>query len=89
VQSQASLIAEEGGTESDPETKYSITDTQLLFSPTEDELFCYDLWVCPDSMPYMESKSRAQFYFDVTGMPPQSRVETRRTLRFRVVNQSN
>ena len=87
--SQVSLIAEEGGTESDPDTKYSITDTQTLFSPTEDELYCYDLWVCPDSLPYVESKSRAQFYFSVSGMPPQSRVETRRTLRFRVVNQSN
>jgi len=29
------------------------------------------------------------FYFDVTGLPPQSAMETRRTLRFRVINQSN
>ena len=90
MQSQASSIEEVGGTESDPETKYSITDTQTLFSPTEDELFCFDLWVCPDSLPYVEgSKQRAQFYFDVTGLPPQSSIETRRTLRFRVLNQSN
>lgn len=63
--------AEEGvANESDPETKYSITDTQTLFAPTEDDLFCFDLWVCPDSMPYVENvKQRAQFYFDVTGMP--------------------
>ena len=90
AQSQASTIEEAGGTESDPETKYSITDTQTLFSPTEDDLFCFDLWVCPDSLPYVEgSKQRAQFYFDVTGLPAQSSMETRRTLRFRVVNQSN
>ena len=69
--------------------KYSLTDTATLFAPTEDELYCYDLWVCPDSMPYHENlKQKAQFYFGVTGLPAQSSVETRRTLRFRVMNES-
>ena len=68
---------------------YSLTDTATLFSPTEDELFCYDMWLCPDSMPYIEGeKSRAQFYFGVSGLPAQSSVETRRTLRIRIKNQS-
>jgi len=60
VPSQATTVEEAGGTQSDPETKYSITDTQTLFSPTEDELYCFDLWVCPDSLPYVEgAKQRA------------------------------
>lgn len=42
------------GDGSDTETKYSLTDTVTLFAPTEDELYYYDLWVCPDSMPYTE-----------------------------------
>ena len=68
--SQASgTAAEENGDNADP-NGYSLTDTALLFAPTEDELYCYDLWVCPDSLPYIEgSKQRAQFYFDLTGLP--------------------
>ena len=60
------------GNESDGDTnKYSLTDTVTLFAPTEDELYCYDLWICPDSMPYVEGiKQKAQFYFGVTGLPP-------------------
>ena len=58
------------GNDSDPENKYSITDTLTLFAPTEDDLFCFDLYVCPDSLPYTEGvKQRAQFYFAVTGLP--------------------
>ena len=40
-------------------------------------------------MPYIEgAKSRAQFYFGLTGVPAQSSMETRRTLRIRIKNQS-
>ena len=78
------------GNASDQDNKYSLTDTATLFAPTDDELYCFDLWVCPDSMPYIEGvKQKAQFYFGLTGMPAQSSMETRRTLRFRVVNESN
>jgi hypothetical protein len=73
VKTNSQTIGDDGGAannESDPETKYSITDTQTLFAPTEDDLYCYDLWVCPDARPYVETiKTRAQFYFSVSGMP--------------------
>ncbi len=54
-QIQATGGEDQAANESDPETKYSITDTQTLFTPTEDDLYCYDLWVCPDSMPYIDT----------------------------------
>ena len=58
------------GNASDQDNKYSITDTTTLFAPTDDELYCFDLWVCPDSMPYLEGvKQRAQFYFGLTANP--------------------
>ena len=45
-------------------------DTTPLFASSEDELYCYDLWVCPDSLPYVEGiKQRAQFHFSLTGLP--------------------
>lgn len=57
TKTQSQTTAEEGtnggSNDSDPETKYSLTDTATLFTPTEDELYCYDLWICPDSMPYV------------------------------------
>ena len=60
-----------------------------MFTLSEDDLFCFDIWICPDSLPYVEGiKTRAQFFFSVTGMPAQSSVEVRRTLRFRVRNMS-
>ena len=64
---------EESGTatsDSQKTTEYEINDVKTLFAPTEDELYCYDIKVCPDSLPYvMGSKQRAQFYFSVSGMP--------------------
>ena len=70
--------------------QYDINDVETLFAPTENEQYCFDIKVCPDSLPYYKgSKQRAMFYFSVTGMPDQSKVETWRTLRFRVINQSN
>ena len=63
---------------------------QVLFGPSEDELHCYDLFICPDSLPYVEGvKQRAQFYFSVTGVPAQRSMDQPRTLRFRVINESN
>ena len=58
--SQASGTAVEGENGDKDVNGYSLTDTETLFAPTEDELYCYDLWVCPDSLPYIEgSKQRA------------------------------
>lgn len=60
-----------------------------MFAKCEDDLYCYDLWVSPDGLPYVEGiKTRAQFFFSVTGVPECTSVEKRRTLRFRVMNLS-
>ena len=35
------------------EVQYEENDV-TLFQPTEDELYCYDIWLCPDSLPYVQ-----------------------------------
>ena len=45
----------QGGTESEPETKYVTSESPTLFAASDDELFCFDIWVCPDSLPYTEN----------------------------------
>ena len=61
-----------------------------MFGASEDELYCYDLFICPDSLPYVEGvKQRAQFYFSLSGLPAPSSHDKARTLRFRVINESN
>ena len=38
--------------------EYDEHDTVTLFAPTQDELYCYDLWLCPDSLPYVAGQKQ-------------------------------
>lgn len=59
-----------------------------MFPKIDDDLFCYDLWISADGVPYVTHKTRAQFLFAVSGLPNSSSPEKLRTLRFRVMNMS-
>lgn len=60
-----------------------------VFRPAEeDDVYAFDIWLCHDAMPYVETvKSRAQFFFSVSNLPDAVPLK-RRILRFRVRNMS-